>query len=136
MVSKYAQPGRLDSQSGIEPEQSFRDDLVIRFKKNDSIKFESVMEYDKAGYVFGLPEEIELDVIEKNGTLILCEIAFSISKADVCMFERKARFYEKMYNCKVDRLLVFTVIIDPRAEKVVEELGIEINNYAMFGNVL
>lgn len=40
-------------------------------------------------------------------------------------FERKARFYEKRHQRTADRLLVISPMIDARAQKVAERLGIE-----------
>ena len=61
----------------------------------------------------------------KDGLLIICELKSSIDKAGMYAFERKARFYEKRHNRKADRLLVISPMIDPRAKKVAERLGIE-----------
>ena len=40
-------------------------------------------------------------------------------------FERKARFYEKRHGRQASRLLVISPMIDARARKVAERLGIE-----------
>ena len=68
---------------------------------------------------------MELDVIIKNGLLIICELKSSIDKAGMYSFERKARFYEKRHGRKASRLLVISPMIDARAKKVAERLGIE-----------
>jgi hypothetical protein len=36
--------------------------------------------------VFGRPDQVELDIIIKNGDVILCEIKSSMSKADIYSF--------------------------------------------------
>ena len=61
----------------------------------------------------------------KNGLLLICELKSSIDKAGMYIFERKARFYERRHERKADRLLVISPMIDARARKVAEQLGIE-----------
>lgn len=85
----------------------------------------NVNEYDDQGEVFGRPDQIELDVIIKNGLLLICELKPSIDKAGMYSFERKARFYEKRHGRQASRLIVISPMIDARARKVAERLGIE-----------
>ena len=40
-------------------------------------------------------------------------------------FERKARFYERRYKRRADRLIAISAMIDEPAERVARELGIE-----------
>jgi hypothetical protein len=42
------------------------------------------------------------------------------------IFERKARFYEERHGRQADRLMVISPMIDARARKVAERLGIEL----------
>ncbi len=55
---------------------------------------ERYLDYDREGIVFGRPDQVELDVIIHNGTLILCEIKSSLSKSDLYAFWRKKNYYE------------------------------------------
>lgn len=41
------------------------------------------------------------------------------------IFEREARFYEERHERKANRLTVISPMIDARAQKVAERLGIE-----------
>jgi len=41
------------------------------------------------------------------------------------IFERKVRFYEKRHQRKANRLIVISPMIEPKARKVAEKLGIE-----------
>ena len=85
----------------------------------------NVNEYDDQGEVFGRPDQVELDVIIKNGLLLICELKSSIDKAGMYSFERKARFYEQHHGRQASRLIVISPMIDARARKVAERLGIE-----------
>jgi hypothetical protein len=69
--------------------------------------------------------EVALDVIIQNGLLLICELKSSIDKAGMYIFERKARFYEQRHQRTANRLIVISPMIDPRARKVAERLGIE-----------
>lgn len=121
--------GALGSRWGLCSEKAFRDALASVLEKNFDVKVLNVTEYDDLGTVFGRPDQIELDVIVMNGLLILMELKSSISKGDMYLFERKARFYEQRHDRKANRLIVISPMIDERARKVGERLGIE-----MFGD--
>lgn len=82
-------------------------------------------EFDREGEVFRRPEQVELDVIIRNGVLILCELKSSVSKSDMHIFKRKVRFYERHHGRQANRMIVVSPMIDDRARRVGEELGIE-----------
>jgi len=106
-------------------ERAFRDGLAGILEESFNVEVLRIEDYDDTGEVFGRPEQIELDVIIKNGLLLICELKSSVGKADMYSFERKARFYERRHDRKADRLIVISPMIDPRAAKVAETLGIE-----------
>lgn len=70
-------------------------------------------------------DEVELDVIIKDGRLLICELRSWIDKAGMYMFERKARFYERRHQRQADRLIVVSPRTDAGAQQVAERLGIE-----------
>ena len=117
--------GALGSRWGMQSEKAFRDALAGILEKSFGVQVVNVNDFDDQGEVFGRPEQVELDVIVKNGLLLICELKSSIDKAGMYMFERKARFYEKRHQRTADRLLVISPMIDARAQKVAERLGIE-----------
>ena len=121
--------GALGARWGLSSEKAFRDALASVLEKNFDVKVLNVTEYDDLGTVFGKPDQIELDVIIINGLLILMELKSTIDKADMYIFERKARFYEQRHDRKANRLIVISPMIDARAWQVGERLGIE-----MFGD--
>ncbi|WP_258316443.1 hypothetical protein [Cylindrospermopsis raciborskii] len=45
--------------------------------------------YDQEGEVFGRPEQVELDIIIKNGLTIVCELKSSIDKAGMFLVARR-----------------------------------------------
>ena len=117
--------GALGSRWGLQSERAFRDALAGILEDSFGVEVVNVNEYDDTGEVFWRPEQVELDVIVNNGLLILCELKSSIDKAGMYIFERKARFYEKRHGRQADRLMVISPMIDARAKKVAERLGVE-----------
>lgn len=118
--------GALGARWGLQSEKAFRDALAGILEKNFGVQVVNVNEYDDQGEVFGRPDQVELDVIIKNGLLLICELKSSIDKAGMYIFERKARFYERRHQRQANRLLVISPMVDGRARKVAERLGIEV----------
>ena len=117
--------GALGSRWGLQSEKAFRDALAGILEKNFGVDVVNVNEYDDEGVVFGRPDQVELDVIIQNGLLLICELKSSIDKAGMYIFERKARYYEQRHQRTANRLIVISPMIDARARKVAERLGIE-----------
>ncbi|MBK8750876.1 MAG: DUF3782 domain-containing protein [Candidatus Competibacteraceae bacterium] len=118
--------GALGARWGLQSEAAFRNALAGILEQNFGVQVLNVNEYDDQGEVFGRPDQVELDVIIKNGLLLICELKSSIDKAGMYIFERKARFYEKRHQRQANRRIVISPMIDPKAKRVAEQLGIEI----------
>jgi len=115
----------LGSRWGLQSEKAFRDALAGILEQNFGVQVINVNEYDDQGEVFGRPDQVKLDVIVKNGLLLIYELKSSIDKAGMYSFERKARFYEQRHQRTANRLIVISPMIEARARKVAERLGIE-----------
>jgi hypothetical protein len=118
--------GALGARWGLYAEQSFRSALKGILEDLFNIRVVNVIEFDEQGQVFGRPEQVELDIVVKDDLLIICEIKSSISKPDMYVFERKARFYERRHDRKADRLLAISPMVDPQAQAMAKELGIQV----------
>jgi len=118
--------GALGARWGLYSEQSFRNALKGILEESFNVQVLNVRDYDDEGQVFGRPEQVELDVIIKNGILIVCELKSSMSKSDMYTFERKVRFYERRHGGKATRMLVISPMVDPRALGAAEKLGIQV----------
>ena len=110
--------GALGARWGTQSEKTFRDALAGILEQNFGVQVINVNEYDDQGEVFGRPDQVELDVIIKNGLLLICELKSSIDKAGMYIFEGKARFYERRHQRTANRLIVISPMIDARARKV------------------
>ena len=122
--------GALGARWGMQAEGAFRDGLKAIVEDSFGVKVERYEDYDHDGVVFGRPDQVELDLIIKNGILIICEIKSSMSRSEMYTFWRKKEFYEKRHDIKAVRVMVISPMIDPRAMKVAESLGIETYGYA------
>ena len=122
--------GALGARWGTRSEASFRNGLRGILTDHFGVEVISVNEFDDEGTVFGRPDQVELDIIIRNGTLIICEIKSSISKPGMYIFERKVRFYEKRHGKKADKMMVISPMVDDRAKLVAKNLGILVYSYA------
>ena len=117
--------GALGARWGLQSEAAFRNALAGILEESFKVQVLHINEYDDQGIVFGQPDQVELDIIIQNDVLILCEIKSSIDKAGIYTFECKVRFYEQKHGRKATRRLVISPMIDAKAQKVAEKLGIE-----------
>ena len=122
--------GALGARWGLHSESAFRKGLRAILEGSFGVKVERYEGYDREGTVFGRPEQIELDVIVHNGTLILCEIKSSMSKSELYTFWRKKNFYEEKHARKANRVMVISPMIDAYALLAAEKLDIETFGYA------
>jgi len=122
--------GALGARWGLQLEQAFRNALKGILEESFPVQVINVVEFDDAGEVFGRPDQIELDLIIRDGLLIICEIKSSMSRGDVYLFDRKAGFYERKHNCKASRKLIISPMVDKRAQLVAHKLGIQVYSYA------
>ncbi len=89
--------GAIGSRWGYQAQESFRNALKSILEQSFSVQVLNITEFDETGEVFGQPDQVELDIIIKNGLLIICEIKSSMSRADVYVFNRKVKFYEHLH---------------------------------------
>ena len=122
--------GALGSRWGLFSEASFRNGLAAILKDSFGVEVLNINDYDPDGLVFGRPDQVEFDVIIKNGLVIVCEIKSSMSKADLYIFSRKVEFYQQKYQRIVNRKIVISPMVDPTALPVAQSLGIEVYSYA------
>jgi hypothetical protein len=122
--------GALGSRWGLFSEASFRNGLAAILQDSFGVEVLNINDYDPDGLVFVRPDQVEFDVIIKNGLVIVCEIKSSMSKADLYIFSRKVEFYQQKYQRIVNRKIVISPMVDPTALPVAQSLGIEVYSYA------
>ncbi len=118
--------GALGSRWGLQSESAFRNALKAILEDRFKVKVENINLKDEEGFVFNRPDQVEIDVIIFNGDIIACEIKSSMSHSDMHIFYRKVLFYEKLHNCNVTTEMVISPMVDGRAYRVADELGIKV----------
>ncbi len=121
--------GALGARWGIRAESSFREAIKAILKESFSIKVERYLDFDSDGLVFGHPDQIELDLILKNGFTIVAEIKSSVSREDVAILKRKIDFFEKKTHRKVDRILIISPMTESKAIELAKKFGFEVYSY-------
>ena len=116
--------GALGARWGMMSEETFRNALRGILEENFGVKVERVQYKDESGEVFGRPDQVELDVVIYDGQMLVCEIKSSASRADVYVFERKVRSYEKRVGRKADRAILISPMIEDT--ELARTLGIEV----------
>ena len=117
--------GALGARWGIGSERAFRQALAAVLTESFGVEVLNINEYDDAGEVFGRPDQIELDIIVRNGTLIIFELKSSTDRSQLYIFSRKIAYYEKRHQRTADRKILVSPFIHPRAQELAQELGIE-----------
>lgn len=120
-----SQIGGLGARWGLQSEEAFRQGMRAILQEV-GFTTERFLEYDAVGNVFGHPEQIELDIVAKNGKVIIVEIKSALDRANVYIFARKVEFYAQRTGRNVDRKLIVTPYADNRAKEVGVQLGVEI----------
>jgi hypothetical protein len=118
--------GALGARWGVATENSYRSMLESILVKSFNVEVQNYIGFDETGTVFGRPDQVELDVIIKNGILIIIELKSSVSKNDLYIFERKVRWYELKFSLKADRAIVVSPMVDRWAISVAEKLHVEL----------
>ncbi len=117
--------GALGARWGIGSERAFRQALAAVLTESFGVEVLNINEYDDAGEVFSRPDQIELDIIVRNGTLIIFELKSSTDRSQRYIFSRQIAFYEKRHQRTADRKILVSPFIHPRAQELAQELGIE-----------
>ena len=117
--------GALGARWGLDTEESFRQGMRA-ILEDVGFKVEHYLVYDGEGKVFDRPDQVELDVIVRDGKLMLIEIKSSTGRADVAAFHRKVRFYEEREGRKADRRIMVSPFVEEGARKLALALDTEI----------
>lgn len=121
--------GALGARWGFRAESSFRDAIKGILEESFPVKVQRYTAKDEEGIVFGKPDQIDLDIIVKNGEVIVAEIKSSISKGDVAIFLRKIDFYEKKEKASVKRKIMISPMFDYGAREFALSSCIEVYGY-------
>ena len=123
--SFHSQIGGLGARWGMQTEEAFRQGMRVILQEV-GFTTERFLDYDTAGEVFGHPEQVELDVVIRNGRDIVIEIKSALDQGNTYLFDRKVGFYTRKTGRPVDRKLIVTPYAENRAKEIGLRLGVEI----------
>ncbi|BBG26143.1 hypothetical protein IC007_0648 [Sulfuracidifex tepidarius] len=119
----------LGARWGITAEDVFRQGIV-ELLADVGWKVDREITFDKEGFVYGYPSEVEIDVVVNDGKVILVELNASLKRGELVQISKKREFYEKVKGRKVSEVMVVTPFIDDRNEErvvaIANSLGIKI----------
>jgi len=118
--------GAIGARWGLMAEESFRSGMAGILRDEFGWQVEHVLIMDTEGYVFGRPDQVEIDIAIHDGAHWLVEIRSSMSKPDMYTFVRKAELYERLREVQVARRIVISPMIHPQAKEVAGRLNIEL----------
>jgi hypothetical protein len=119
------QIGGLGARWGMQTEEAFRQGMRTILHEV-GFTSERFLDYDATGEIFGHPDQVELDVVIKDGRAIVVEIKSALDSGNTYIFDRKVAFYMRKTGRQVDRKLIVTPYADNRAKEVGLRLGVEI----------
>ena len=121
----------LGAQWGLLSEDAFRNGLAAILTDELGFRVEKYEDYDNSGSVFGQPEQVEMDVIIRNGLVIAIEIKSSVSRGDLALFQREVAFFEQTKNITVNRKFFISPFVDPNAVELAAAMGIELYTHSL-----
>lgn len=121
--------GAIGARWGVASETSFRNALKAILEESFGVKVEHIEYRDVSGKVYGRPEQVELDLIIRNGQVLVCEIKSSASRADIHIFASKVLSYEERTNRKVDRMILISPMVRKEDQELARQLGIEVYSH-------
>jgi hypothetical protein len=120
-----AQIGGLGARWGMQTEEAFRQGMRAILQEV-GFTTERFLAYDTEAQVFGYPDQVELDVVIRDGKVMVIEIKSALDRGNTYLFDRKVAFYARHTGRQVDRKLIVTPYADNRAKEVGLRLGVEI----------
>jgi hypothetical protein len=117
--------GGLGARWGAQTEEAFRNAMKTILEEV-GFTAKRYLTYDTEGEVFGRPDQIELDVVIRDGKVIVVEIKSSLDREQVHLFSRKVAFYARKTGQQVARQVIVTSYTERGALELAEVLGVEI----------
>ena len=121
----------LGARWGLQSEEAFRNGLAAILTDELGFRVERYEAYDDSGSVFGQPEQVEMDVIIRNSSVIAIEIKSSVSRGDLALFQRKVAFFEQTENVTVNRRFFISPFVDPNAVELAAAMDIELYTHSL-----
>lgn len=80
---------------------------------------------DQEGFVYGWPENVEIQTLQANEPVMLFTLSF-LDKSELALLLRLRRFYEQYSGTTGVKVICFSAIIDSTMREVAEQNNVEI----------
>ncbi len=120
--------GAIGARWGLHSEAAFREGIAALLQEA-GWQVDCFLAMDLEGYVFGRPDQVEIDAVIRDGKAILIEIRSSVSRGDVAAFQRKAEFYTRRTGLPVARRILISPMVDSRARDLAQQMEMEVYTY-------
>ncbi|ABL89124.1 Protein of unknown function DUF1626 [Pyrobaculum islandicum DSM 4184] len=119
----------LGARWGVISEEAFREGMRAMLREAGWSVSKEIL-YDREGYVYGTPSEVDYDVVVRDGRLIIVEITSSLKRSDLPTIVKKRELYERARGAKVAAVYIVTPYIDDRyperVKAMAKDLGLEV----------
>jgi hypothetical protein len=115
--------GVLGSRWGDRAEETFRRGL-LETVRGVGYKVEHYHGQDPEGFINHRPRSFDLDVLIRNGEVVVAEIKSNASGADVTEFHRSVLLYEQQTGRRAGKRILVAVTLQEAALERARELGI------------
>ncbi len=93
-------------------------------------RVEHIVITDVDGYVYGRPEEVEIDIVVSDNKVFLVEITAVVKRSDIDLVAKKAELYRRVKGVKPDKVMIISPFIHDknpeRIKAIASEIGVEI----------
>ena len=115
--------GVLGSRWGDGAEEAFRQGL-LEMVRDLGYTVEHYQGQDPDGFINYTPRSFDLDVLVRDGEVVVAEIKSNASGADVAEFHRSVQLYERQTGRRATKRVLVAVTIQAMAITRAQELGI------------
>lgn len=116
----------LGARWGLHSESAFREGMRSVLSRRFGADVRRWEGFDQDGSVFGHPSSVEVDMVVRDGGVLLIEAKSHVSRGDLAAFHRKAELYERQTGARPARLIV-SPSVEPRALEMARDMGIEVS---------
>ena len=116
----------LGARWGVMSESAYREGLK-EILRDAGWTVESLVVTDVKGIVYGRPEEVEIDIVVRDGKVYIVEITSALKRSDLAFISRKAKLYREAKGVEPDRIIVITPFIHDKNPDRIKAIAREMN---------
>lgn len=110
---------------GLMNEEAYRKG-VEALLRDEGFDVERWEYYDEDGYIYGYPSKVNLDVVVRDGKVLVLDITAHFRRSDLQPLRRRVELFERATGRKVDRVIVVSPFVDDEVRRILVEMGYEV----------